>query len=75
MMELIKKTNNLDVYIENDAKCAALAELWLGQAKEYKDEIVVVIGSGIGGAIVKGRKIHYGKNLHRGEFGYMLIKK
>jgi predicted NBD/HSP70 family sugar kinase len=75
MMELIKKATNLDVYIENDAKCAALAELWLGHAKEYNDVIFVVIGSGIGGAIVKDRKIHYGKHLHGGEFGYMLIKK
>jgi len=75
MMELIKHATQMDVYIENDAKCAALAELWLGHAKEYKDVIFVVIGSGIGGAIVKDRKIHYGKNLHGGEFGYMLIKK
>ena len=37
--------------------------------------IFVVIGSGIGGAIVKDRKIHYGKHLHGGEFGYMLVKK
>lgn len=75
MMELIKKATNLDVYIENDAKCAALAELWIGHAKEYNDVIFVIIGSGIGGAIVKDRKIHYGKNLHGGEFGYMLMKK
>jgi len=75
MMELISKTTNLDTYIENDAKCAALAELWLGNAREFNDVIFVVIGTGIGGAIVKDRKIHYGKNLHGGEFGYMLMKK
>lgn len=75
MIELISNATGMDVYIENDAKCAALAELWLGNATEYTDVIFVVIGSGIGGAIVKDRKIHYGKHLHGGEFGYMLIKK
>lgn len=74
-IDLISHSTGMEVYIENDANCAALAELWLGNAKAYHDVIFVVIGSGIGGAIVKDRKIHYGKHLHGGEFGYMLVKK
>lgn len=75
MVDLISHSTGMEVFIENDANCAALAELWLGNAKACHDVIFVVIGSGIGGAIVKDRKIHYGKHLHGGEFGYMLVKK
>ena len=55
-IDLISHSTGMEVYIENDANCAALAELWLGNAKEYHDVIFVVIGSGIGGAIVKDKK-------------------
>ena len=61
------------ISIENDANCAALAEIWKGEAKEVEDCCLVVCGSGIGGAIVKNRKIHHGKNLHGGEFGYLIL--
>jgi len=71
--ERIKEELGLRVSMENDANCAGLAEVWLGAAKENKDVIFVVCGSGIGGAVIKDRKIHRGAHLHGGEFGYMII--
>lgn len=65
---------NLNVSVENDANCAALAEVFSGNASEIKDMLFVVCGTGIGGAIVKDRKIHHGKNLYGGEFGYMIME-
>lgn len=58
--------------LENDANCAALGESWLGVGKEHEDLVFLVIGTGIGGAVVKGKRIHHGKHLHGGEFGYMV---
>lgn len=63
----------IDVAIENDAKCAALAEVWQGNAKNYQDSVFVVVGTGIGGAVVKNKKIHHGSNLFSGEFGMMIM--
>ena len=71
--EVLKKTTNLDVEIENDANCAALGECWLGAGKENKDLAFVVCGTGIGGAIVKDKKIHGGIHKHGGEFGYCSV--
>lgn len=70
--EILKKETNLNVEMDNDANCAALAESWLGIAKDKKDILFIVIGTGVGGAIIKDGKIHRGINLHGGEFGYML---
>lgn len=73
MKDLIKQIVRLPVFIDNDANCVANAEAWAGFAKGKKDALVVVIGSGIGGAIIKDGHIHKGANLHGGEFGYMLL--
>lgn len=69
----IQEELGLSVSMENDANCAGLAEVWIGAAKKNKDVIFVVCGSGIGGAVIKDRKIHKGAHLHGGEFGYMII--
>ena len=69
----IKNKFNLPVAIENDANCAALAEIFYGKVdKNYL--AFLIIGSGIGGAITKNGKIIKGKSLEAGEFGYMLLK-
>lgn len=59
--------------MENDANCAALGEVWQGAAKGCRDVAFFVIGSGVGGAIVKDGRIHHGAHLHGGEFGYMVV--
>lgn len=73
MTDLIKERTGLDVSIENDANCAALAEGWLGAAKETDYYICIVIGTGIGGSIVMNQTIIRGASLHGGEFGYMIM--
>ncbi|MGG4488069.1 ROK family protein [Metabacillus idriensis] len=73
MIELLEKRTGLKTSIENDANCAALAEGWLGAAKNTDYYICVVIGTGIGGSIVLNRSILKGASLHGGEFGYMIF--
>ncbi|SJZ76612.1 ROK family protein [Pilibacter termitis] len=63
----------LPVSMENDANCAALAEVAFGAGKEYDDLLFFVIGSGIGGSVVLNKKIRHGAHLMGGEFGYMLM--
>ena len=68
----LERRLSLSAALENDANCAALGESWLGVGKEHEDLVFLVIGTGIGGAVVKGKRIHHGKHLHGGEFGYMV---
>ncbi|MBC1514764.1 ROK family protein [Listeria immobilis] len=71
--QLLEEKLALPVTMENDANCAALAEVWLGAAKNKQDIIFMIIGTGVGGAVIQGGKVHHGANLHGGEFGYMLM--
>ena len=64
----LERRLSLSAALENDANCAALGESWLGVGKEHEDLVFLVIGT----AVVKGKRIHHGKHLHGGEFGYMV---
>ena len=63
----------LPVRLENDAKCAAIAEKWQGAAQNFEEVLFVIIGTGIGGAIFANNQLCYGAHLHAGEFGYMIL--
>lgn len=72
--EILSDELNLNISIENDANCVALAEIFSGSAKEVNDILFVVCGSGIGGSIIKDKKIHHGRHLYGGEFGFMIME-
>ena len=74
LKELLQERTHINVEIENDANCAGLAEGWIGAAKDVKDYLCIVIGTGIGGAIVLDKKIRHGRNRYAGEFGYMIME-
>lgn len=74
MEKIQKRCDGVRVSLENDGKCAALAEVWLGNAKDVEDAYVLVFGTGIGGAMVKDKRIHRGKHLLAGEVSYIFEK-
>ena len=61
LAKLLEERYDTRVSIENDGKCAALAELWLGSVKDAKDSVVMVLGSGIAGGIIMEGKLQRGK--------------
>lgn len=63
---------HVHVSIQNDGKCAALAELWKGSLKDHSHGIVFVIGTGIGGGIVIDHKLYTGANAFAGELSFLL---
>ncbi|AVP48984.1 ROK family protein [Williamsoniiplasma luminosum] len=65
----------LPVFIDNDANCAAIAELEYGNAKNEKNVVVIVIGTGVGGSLIIDGKIHRGNHFFAGEYGYLLNTK
>lgn len=54
--------------VENDAKAAALAELWKGSMQGIKNGTVVVLGTGIGGAVIIDGKLYRGTTFAAGEY-------
>lgn len=50
---MIQKELRLHCEIENDVNCAALSEVYFGKAQDIKDMAFFVIGTGVGGAIIR----------------------
>lgn len=61
------------VSFQNDANCAALAEVWQGNAKGLESAAMMIIGTGIGGGVVINGELRTGANLFGGEFGYQIM--
>lgn len=59
------------IHIENDAKCAAMAEAAAGSLKDVKDGFVLIFGTMIGGAMIKDHMLHKGKHFSAGEVSYI----
>lgn len=69
----IQKYIDVDVYVENDANCAALGEVICGAAQGEESVIVVTLGTGVGGGIVDHGKIYRGSFFGAGEIGHQVI--
>ncbi|HBE77762.1 MAG TPA: ROK family protein [Firmicutes bacterium] len=71
---IIENHFKLRCCIDNDVNCAALGEMYFGNAKGLEDFVCITIGTGIGGAIVKDSKLIHGYVGSAGEVGHMIIK-
>ena len=69
----MQKRIGTPVTVMNDAKSAALAESTWGSLAGCQDAIVIVLGTGVGGALVKDGKVHMGKHFSAGEFGRVMF--
>ena len=62
-----------DVYLENDASCAALGEWNAGAAKGLTDFVMFTLGTGIGGGIISGGRLIRGSHGKAGELGHLAV--
>ena len=70
--QMLSDKCGVPVSIENDGKCAALAERWQGSAKDYQHSVILTLGTGVGGGIIINGKLYRGANLEAGEQSYVM---
>ena len=73
IIELLQQRLPLPVAVENDGKCGALAEAIFGALQGCRDGVVLILGSGIAGGIIKDGKIHSGRDFAAGEFSNYIV--
>lgn len=61
------------VFLLNDARMAALGELWFGHGRGARTMVVFMVGTGIGGGVVIERKLRLGPLGAAGEIGHQTI--
>lgn len=68
----LQTQTKLPVIIENDANAAAIAEQWLGVAQNVPNYLSLVLGTGVGGALIINNQVYRGAHARSGEFGWMV---
>ena len=72
--EMLRERLGVDnVFVENDANCAALGEAFAGCGNGSKNFVAVTLGTGVGSGIILDGKIVNGVNYAGGECGHMVI--
>ena len=72
MIEAVTARCPTRVSVENDANCALLAETADGALTGCTDAVAIVLGTGIGGAVMLGGRIRHGAHQHAGHFSLLL---
>lgn len=73
IVDLFKKRYDLPISLTNDANAAALGEMIYGGAKDYKDFIVITLGTGLGSGLVVNGQLVYGHDGFAGELGHVNV--
>lgn len=63
----------IEILIENNANCSAIAEKLNGNAQDVHDFVVITLGNGVGGGIFINDKLLRGTGFSAGEFGMMIM--
>ena len=69
----LRKKLNYNIYLSNDANCAAVGEMQYGNAKNLNDFIVITLGTGLGSGIVSNGMLVEGSDGFAAELGHFSI--
>lgn len=67
LASLVEQTVGMRPVIENDAKAAAEAELWIGALHGVQSGAVLILGTGLGGGLVLNGQVYQGPHGAAGE--------
>ena len=73
LIEELKNKVNTEIFLSNDANCAAVGEMMYGNAKDFKDFIVITLGTGLGSGIVSNGMLIEGSDGFAAELGHYSI--
>ncbi|MCH5185553.1 MAG: ROK family protein [Oscillospiraceae bacterium] len=68
-----KRYTDADVFVDNDANCAAIGEAESGAARGCANVVMITLGTGVGAGIIINNKLNGGFNGAAGEIGHTTI--
>ncbi len=74
LASLIGRATDVDrVVVDNDVNVSTVAEHRLGAGQGFDDLLVVFVGSGVGGGLILGGRLHQGAHGAAGEIGHTVV--
>lgn len=63
----------LPCFVDNDVNALAVGEARFGAGRELDTVLYLALGTGVGGALLLGGRVHHGATWTGGEFGHLLL--
>ncbi|MCC7447307.1 MAG: ROK family protein [Anaerolineae bacterium] len=73
LRQMLSDRLGLPVRLEHDAKAAALGDFHYGAGKDRNSMVYIVIGTGVGAAIIIDGQLYYGESNSSGEVGHATV--
>ncbi|MGH2830239.1 MAG: ROK family protein, partial [Actinomycetota bacterium] len=70
---LLRERLRLPVFVDNDANAAAWGEARFGAGRGHGDQVMVTVGTGIGGGLIIGGRIYRGARGIGAEVGHLIV--
>ncbi len=71
--EALEKMTHHPVILANDANCALVGEAWLGAGRNFRDAVLLTLGTGVGGGLMLNGKLFVGRLGTAAEMGLITV--
>jgi glucokinase len=73
LKEMLTRALNLPVFLEHDGNAGALAELYFGAGRGFRNIVFLTMGTGFGAGLILDGHLYRGSNDMAGEVGHLRI--
>jgi predicted NBD/HSP70 family sugar kinase len=71
--EMLRAGTDVPIFVENGAKTFGQAEMWFGAGRGARHAVIIMIGTGVGAAVVMDGRAYRGANSNAGEWGHTTL--
>ncbi|UQU66984.1 ROK family protein [Couchioplanes caeruleus] len=70
---MLREGTEVPIFVENGAKTVGQAEMWFGAGRGARHAVIVMVGTGVGAAVVMDGRSYRGANSSAGEWGHTTL--
>jgi predicted NBD/HSP70 family sugar kinase len=70
---MLRESTDVPVFVENGAKTVGQAEMWFGAGRGARHAVIVMVGTGVGAAVVMNGQSYRGAHSNAGEWGHTTL--
>jgi predicted NBD/HSP70 family sugar kinase len=71
--EMLRASTEVPIFVENGAKTVGQAEMWFGAGRGARHAVIVMVGTGVGAAVVMDGRSYRGAHSNAGEWGHTTL--
>ncbi|MEU4241177.1 ROK family protein [Actinoplanes sp. NPDC026619] len=70
---MLRAATEVPIFVDNGAKTFGQAEMWFGAGRGARHAVIIMIGTGVGAAVVMDGRNYRGANSNAGEWGHTTL--